>query len=110
MDIIDRQVEAYNTRDIERFTACYASDIVIEDGEGNILMKGQSAMREMYKPLFETSPELCVRVVNRTSIGKYVIDEEEVTGINVEGLPSEMHVVMVYRVEEDKIVHARMYT
>jgi len=110
MDIIEKQVEAYNARDLERFIACYAPDIVIEDGDGNVTGRGQDKMRERYGALFEASPELHGRIVNRIRIGKYVIDEEKVTGINVEGLPSEMHAVVAYRVEGDRIVHVRMYS
>ncbi len=70
-------------------------------------MEGHDAMRAQYASLFESSPELHARVINRIIVGKYVIDEEDVSGINAEGFPDRLHSVAIYRVEDEKIVHAR---
>ena len=40
MDPVQAQLDAYNARDLERFLACYASEIVIEDGAGQRLAEG----------------------------------------------------------------------
>ncbi len=106
MQIIDEQVIAYNARDLERFIATYSSEVVIEDGEGNVLGKGHDQMRKAYGDLFGSSPELHADIVNRLSIGPYVVDEEQVTGIG--GSPTQVHAIVIYRVEGDKIVHVRM--
>ena len=105
MDIIEEQLLAYNARDLDRFIAAYSPDVVIEDGEDKVLLKGHDQMRKWYGDLFEASPQLHCRIVNRLRIGKYVVDEEETTGRK--GSPTPLRVVMVYRVEGDKIVHAR---
>ncbi len=106
MDTIDEQVQAYNARDVERFIATYSPDVVIEDGQNNLLMKGHGELRRRYGDLFEASPDLNCRIVHRIRIGPYTVDEEEVTGAR--GSLTTMHAVVVYRVEEDKIVHVRM--
>jgi hypothetical protein len=108
MDPVQEQLEAYNTGDLERFIACYAPEIIIEDGAGNTLMTGHESMRQRYGPLFESSPELHCHIANRMKIGSYVIDEEKVSGVNVAGFPSQIHAVVIYRVEGGKIVHTRM--
>lgn len=105
MDIIEEQLLAYNARDLERFIAAYSPDVVIEDGEDKVLLKGHDQMRKWYGDLFEASPQLHCRIVNRLRIGKYVVDEEETTGRK--GSPTPMHAVVIYRVESDKIVHMR---
>ena len=105
MDIIEEQLLAYNARDLERFIATYATSIVIEDGENNALMRGHEQMRERYGPMFEQNPELHCRIVNRMKIGKYVVDEEEITG---RGSPTPVHAIVIYRVEGNKIVHMRI--
>jgi len=105
MDIVEEQLLAYNARDLERFIAAYATSIVIEDGENNALMRGHEQMRERYGPMFEQNPELHCRIVNRMKIGKYVVDEEEITG---RGSSTPIHAVVIYRVEENKIVHVRI--
>ncbi len=105
-DTIDDQVIAYNAKDLERFTATYSPDVVIEDGIGNVLMQGHDQLRERYGNLFTTSPELHCEIVNRIRIGQYVVDEEQGTGIR--GSPTPRRAVVIYRVEGDKIVHVRM--
>lgn len=106
MDIIEEQLLAYNARDLERFIAAYSANIVIEDGANNLLMKGHDQMRERYGAMFKANPELHCRILNRMQIGKYTVDEEEVTGSS--NSPAPMHAIIIYRVEEDKIVHVRM--
>lgn len=66
-------------------------------------------MREQYSPLFDSSPDLHARLVSRITVGDYVIDEEDVTGRNVEGFPDRVHAVAIYRVEGEKITHLRFY-
>jgi len=106
MDIVEEQLLAYNARDIERFIATYSPNIVIEDGEGNLIMKGHDQMREKYGALFRENPELNCRIVKRIRFGKYVVDEEEATGI--QGSSTPIHAVAIYRIEEDRIAHVRM--
>ncbi len=43
--IVQRQLDAYNARDVEAFLACYTADCVIEDGEGNRMMAGHAEER-----------------------------------------------------------------
>jgi hypothetical protein len=105
MDIVEEQLLAYNSRDLERFIATYSTNIVIEDGENNLLVRGYEQMRERYGPMFKENPELQCRIVNRMRIGKFVVDEEEITG---RGSPTPVHAVVIYRVEGDKIVHVRI--
>ncbi|ARU62954.1 hypothetical protein CBW65_19675 [Tumebacillus avium] len=102
-----RQLEAYNNRDIEAFMACYAQDIVVEDAEGNILMQGWENMYKSYAAMFEQSPELHCKLVSRIAVGNYVLDEENVTG-HAKRSPGEVsHVVAVYRIADDLIQHVR---
>lgn len=69
-------------------------------------MKGHDELRRRYGDLFEASPDLNCRIVNRMRIGQYIVDEEEVTGAR--GSPTLVHAVVVYRVDGDKIVPVRM--
>lgn len=105
MDILDEQVLAYNARDLDRFIATYSPDVVIEDGENNVLMRGHEQMREEYGALFDAKPQLHCRILTRLRIGNYTVDEEEVTGVS--NSPTPHRAIVIYRVEEDKIVHVR---
>lgn len=100
-----KQLEAYNNRDLDAFMRCYAEDCVVEDGEGNILQENKEQMRERYKTLFEESPELHCTLVSRIVVGEYVLDEENVTGAR--GSKEMNHVVAVYRITDGLIKHVR---
>lgn len=103
MDPVQAQLEAYNARDLERFVKCYSEDVVIEDGAGNLMMRGHEAMRQRYGPMFAAHPDLHCRIVSRIRINDYVVDEERITGRG----PEEVHAVAIYRVAGDLITHVR---
>ncbi|MCT8138213.1 nuclear transport factor 2 family protein [Anaerobacillus sp. CMMVII] len=100
-----KQLEAYNNRDLEAFMACYAETCFVEDGAGNVLMENKEAMRKRYELLFEESPNLHCRLVSRIVLENYVLDEERVTGSR--GSTEERHVVAVYKIENGLICHVR---
>jgi uncharacterized protein (TIGR02246 family) len=105
--VVAAQVAAYNDRDLDRFLECYSPDAVIEDGTGQILMRGRDAMRDRYGQLFADSPELHCEIRQRIHVGCYVVDEEAITGLHFAGLPTDLHAAAVYRVEGGLIVHVR---
>jgi hypothetical protein len=107
-DPVQQQIDAYNNRDLDGFLAAYAEGATLEDGEGNVMARGHDSIRDLYAELFSESPQLHGEMLNRISVGEYVIDEERVTGIEMEGSPSEVHAAVVYRVVEGKIAHVRL--
>ena len=100
-----RQLAAYNNGDIEAFIVNFATDCIVEDGEGNLMMQGRKAMYESYKQMFEASPNLHCHLATRIVLGEYVLDEERVTGRA--GTDSELHVVAIYRIENELITRVR---
>ena len=103
MNPVQEQVDAYNARDVERFLACYAADVVITNGAGDTLMSGQAQLREMYSALFGNSPSLAAVVTAQVTAGEYTVLEEHCSGMNMPGYPTELHVGVVYRVRDGKI-------
>lgn len=104
-DLIDSQIAAYRARDLDAFLSFYSQDVVVNDADGNSLMTGQPAMREFYGPLFRDSPDLQVECPRRMEFGEFVIDEELIDGVSLEGFPPQMHAAVVYRVTDMKISH-----
>jgi hypothetical protein len=88
-DPVVEQLDAYNARDLERFLACYAPDVVVENGAGERMIEGQEGMRTLYGQLFANSPALHAEVATRIRAGEFVVDEERVRGLNLPGFPSE---------------------
>jgi hypothetical protein len=105
-DPVGRQVDVYNCRDVDAFLACYSPDTVIEDALGNVVLRGQDAMRAVYEELFRDSPALHAEITTRIRVGEYAIDEEVVTGRR--GSREEMRVAVIYHVAGDLIDHVRL--
>jgi uncharacterized protein (TIGR02246 family) len=78
VDVVQRQVEAYNAQDIDAFCACYAEDCVIADLNGAATQRGRAQLRERYAAMFAQFPENKARIVGRMALGDVVIDHEEV--------------------------------
>ena len=80
-DIVQRQLEAYNARDLDRFVATYAEAIKIyrlPATEPAIVGKEQLAA--VYRERF-SSPSLHAEILTRIVLGNKVIDHERVRGI-----------------------------
>jgi hypothetical protein len=108
-DIVDRQVSAYNRRDIADFVACYALDAKVVQPDGSLLASGHDEIRARYGQLFDLSPNLRVEIRNRIEVGSVVIDEEYVTGFVLPAMPTELHAAVVYRVADDRIQSAQLF-
>lgn len=76
--LVQRQLNAYNARNLEAFLDTYAEDTKIYDLSGQLLMDGKAAMRERYKSLFENNPTLYCEIKKRMVLGNKVIDQEHV--------------------------------
>lgn len=106
---VENQLRAFNTRDLDAFMAAYADDARFENGAGEEILAGADEMRAFYGTLFENSPNLHCDVVNRMTVGEWIIDEEEIRGVHAERFPEEIHAAVAYRVEDGVITFVRMF-
>ena len=97
---VDRQVEAYNARDVEGFAACYAEDVAILDAAGAEVTRDRAELAEQYGRWFARNPDLHVEIVSRIEIGDFVIDAEVVSGTP----DGPMQAVAIYRVNDDGLI------
>lgn len=105
-DPVERQVDAYNRKDIDAFLSCYAPDTVVEDATGTVLMRGHEAMRTAYRDLFRGSPNLHAEISTRIRVGKYIVDDERITGRGSSA--EELRAVAIYHIANDLIDHVRL--
>ena len=99
--LIDQQVKAYNSRNIDEFLSYYHPRIQIFDMQsGKLRMNGLEEMRARYQNLFESSPNLKATIVNRISLGSMVIDHEKIEGRK----DGTIHAIAYYEVKHQKIV------
>jgi uncharacterized protein (TIGR02246 family) len=100
--LAQRQLDAYNARDLEAFAACFADDVEMRLlGSETVAWKGREALRKSYGPMFRDSPELHCELVNRIVMGPYVFDQEKVTGRG--GGTGTTRVVATYEVRDGLI-------
>ncbi len=103
-EIVQRQLDAYNARDIDSFMACWAADAQIFDHPDTLAADSAAAIRERHAVRF-TEPNLFGRLVNRLAVGDMVVDQEVVTRTFPEG-PGRVDVIAIYQVTDGKIVKA----
>jgi hypothetical protein len=79
---VQRQLDAYNARDLARFVAAYSDDVqLFRPPEPLPIIAGKAAMSEHYASKRFNLPDLHAALVNRMVVGNKVIDHEHITGI-----------------------------
>jgi hypothetical protein len=97
---VQRQLDAYNARDLERFLAEYTEDVrVFRPPNPEPVLSGKKAFGEHYAKNRFTLPNLHARLVNRIVSGRIVVDHEEVSGLSEANLAA----VAVYEVVDGRI-------
>jgi hypothetical protein len=79
IDLVQRQLDAYNAQDLDAMLACYAPDCVIANLNGTVTETSREALHARYARTFADFPENRARLVNRISVGNMVIDHEDVS-------------------------------
>jgi hypothetical protein len=90
-----RQLDAYNARDLQRFLAEYTEDVLaFRLPSSEPVLVGKSAFAEHYRKNRFCLPGLHAELVNRMVFGNKVIDQERVHGVESEA----MEVAAIYEV------------
>lgn len=101
-DVVQAGVDAFHAHDLDRCLSFYAPDVVVKDADGTILMDGAEAVKARYAKSISDHPNLHYDSPNRIALGRYVIDEERITGYSPGG-PDVKRAVPVYRFAGDLI-------
>jgi len=93
--VVQRQLEAYNARDLEAFAATYTDDVALyRMPTKEPTTVGKAALREVYRQRF-ASPNLHATILSRMVLGNKVIDHERIVGIREAAIEA----VAVYEVD-----------
>jgi hypothetical protein len=103
-EVVQRQLDAYNARDIERFMACWAQDAQVFAFPDELLADGAAEIRARHVIRFQ-EPNLFGLLLARVSVGSLVIDHETVTRTFPEG-PGRVDVIAIYEVADGRIALA----
>lgn len=78
-NIVQKQLVAYNAKNVDAFMAMYSEDVKLFNYPNEVLSEGKDQMRKDYLAWFNRTPDLKATVNKRIVIGNKVIDEEQVT-------------------------------
>ncbi len=96
--LAQRQLNAYNFRNIEAFLEPYADDVELYNYPDKLIGKGKEEMRKSYSAMFEKVPNLHCELLGRIVQGNIVIDKERVQfGKKI------VEAVAIYHIENNKI-------
>jgi len=96
--IVQRQLNAYNARNLEAFLDTYSEDVEIYGFPATQMSKGKEAMRKNYAGMFAGLPNLYCKIENRIVNGNVVIDKEKVRFAD-----TYEYAVAIYEVKNGKI-------
>lgn len=105
--IVQAQLDHYNNRDLDAFLTMFSDSIKVYSPPETLRMAGKEALRAGYAELFEQAPDLHASITGRLVQGRFVVDQEVVTG-----LPGgrTLEAVALYEVKDSAITKLWMLT
>jgi hypothetical protein len=102
--VVQRQLDAFNARDLDALLAAYAEDAEMYEHPSKLLARGAAAFRERFTARFQ-EPNLQATLLSRTVMGHIVVDHEEVSRTFPEGA-GRIRLLMIYEVQHGRIAKA----
>ena len=102
--VVQRQLDAYNARDLDAWLATYHPDAEQFELHGPLLARGREAIASRMRERF-AEPNLHATLLSRTVLGSLVVDHERVTRTFPEG-PGSVEMLCLSDVDGDVIVKA----
>jgi hypothetical protein len=100
--VVQANLDAYNAQDLEGFMSYFSENVTMYNfNDGAQTANGIAAVRAIYEPYFEASPNLHSKILKRTVFDNKVLDYEYITGAR--GSKEPFEIVLIYEVENDKI-------
>lgn len=103
-EVVQRQLDAYNARDIDAFMAHWADDAQVFAHPSELLADGAARIRERHIARFK-EPNLFGQLIHRAAVGNLVVDHEIVSRTFPDG-PGRVEVIAIYEVVGEKIAKA----
>ena len=109
-DVVDRLCDALNDHDLDALAACFAADYrnetPVHPSRGFV---GREQVRRNWVQIFAAVPDLQARVLDSAVVGDLVWTEQEHHGTRADGTRHVMRGVVIFRVAEGTVTHARFY-
>ena len=102
IELCQGQLDAYNARDIDKFASYYHPEIkAYRLSQNELVLSGIENLKINYGKRFSENPNLHCELKSRVVLNNSVLDEEWVTGVSNQKVPS--HVVAIYNFKYDLI-------
>ena len=102
--IVQRQLDAFNARDVDALLAIYAEDAEMFEHPAKLVARGSAELRARFITRFQ-EPNLRATLLKRIVSGNTVVDHESVLRTFPEG-PGRIDLVMIYEVKGGRIAKA----
>ena len=102
--VVQRQLDAYNARDIHALMGTYSADIEMYEHPSKLLAGGAAQVRERQAARL-AEPNLHAKLIKRMVMDSIVIDQEVVTRTFPEGA-GRIELIAMYQVHEGRIAKA----
>ncbi len=100
--IVDKNLKAYNNRDIDGFMALFTPDIALYNlGDSKPSIIGFESIKSFYKKVFDASPKLHSTILKRIVYDNKIIDHERIVGRVGSNKPIE--IVVIYEIKANRI-------
>ncbi|MFH1004965.1 MAG: amidohydrolase family protein [Bacteroidota bacterium] len=100
LSLVQRQLNAYNARNLDAFVEQYADDVELYKFPDTLIGKGKEYMYKTYSSLFDKTPNLHCEIKKRIIQGNIIIDNESVTRNNK---IKQSKCIAIYHIENNKI-------
>ena len=76
LDIAQKQLDAYNAQDLEKYVTYFTQDCVVSGLNGTPTETSRDAVKARYAKAFATFPENKAELKSRIAVGSTVVDHE----------------------------------
>ncbi|MCZ4409517.1 nuclear transport factor 2 family protein [Cryomorphaceae bacterium 1068] len=101
VEVVQAQLDAYNSQDIESFAAVFAEDAKLYMNLGDTVptISGRQEIKRRYGEMFRANPNNKSTLIGRMTQGNFVFDHEWITGRD-----KPLKIMAIYEVENGLIV------
>jgi hypothetical protein len=99
-EIVDIQIKAYNSKDIDLFASVFDDAIQIFNHPNELFIDGKAALIELFSKRFAASQQLHCKIKNRIVLENKIIDHEIVAGI----FENSIELIVMHTINNNKIV------
>jgi hypothetical protein len=104
VQIVQANLEAMNSGDVAGYMRDIADEIVVHGLDGTVAFTGRDAYEEFHRAFIAANPEIKAELLDRMSVGPWVVDELIVTG-HADG--HQDHIISIQQIIDGKIASIR---